>query len=295
MENTPHSLTNKKLYERCKYFGKLALSYRNRFIGLLPEVNRRKLYEQKGFSSIFEFAFKLAGLSEKQVRIALNLEKNFSDKPVLHDLFTTGRVSMNKLARVTSIATIENQEFLANQVQLLSKSAVETFVRDIKHVQEHENQNSLFKPEIEAKSLPGQSSLKLSPEVIAKLFELQNKGLDINNLILNFLKEREENIEKEKAEITAKASTMENPALAPAKKPSRYIPSQTKKLFRAIHGTKCAIAHCQKPAKTIHHTARFSLSQSHNPHYLAPLCHEHHLIAHTIDNKFLSKRRSVAS
>ncbi len=298
------NLTDEKLYERCKHFGKLALNYRNKFIGLLPEVNRRKLYEQKDFSSIFEFAKKLAGLSEEQVRIALNLEKRFSDKPVLHDLFTTGKVSVNKLARISSVVTVENQEFLANQVQLLSKSAVETFVRDIKRIQESENQNGLFEPKIEAKSLPGQDTrhsekgecafpklqnLNLSPEVISRLSELQSKGLDINELILNFLKKREQKIENETAEISAQASATENTAIATAKKTSRYIPSKTKKLLHSIHGTKCAITHCQKPAKEIHHTARFALSQTHNPNFLAPLCHEHHLIAHTIDQNFHQK------
>ncbi|MFA5821368.1 MAG: hypothetical protein WC873_04730, partial [Candidatus Gracilibacteria bacterium] len=200
------------------------------------------------------------------------------------------------LARITSIATVENQEFLGNQVQLLSKSAVETLVRDIKT----ENQNGLFEPQIEAKSLPGQEThersecapfsklqnLILSPEVIAKLSELQNKGLDVNDLILEFLKEREEEIENEKAKISA------NSALAIAKKPSRYIPAKTKRLLHSIHGTKCAITHCQKPAQTIHHTARFALSQAHNPNYLAPLCHEHHQIAHAVDWKFFAMKNN---
>lgn len=39
MEN-PEQFSDGKLYK---------------FIGLLPEVYRRKLYEKKGFSSIFEF------------------------------------------------------------------------------------------------------------------------------------------------------------------------------------------------------------------------------------------------
>jgi len=286
-----HVLSDERLYERCKYFGKLALSYRNKFTGFLPEVNRRRLFEQKGFDSIFEFAFKLSGLSEKQVRIALNLEKSFSDKPILKELFTTGKVSVNKLARITSIATVENQEFLADQVQLLSKSAVETLVRDVKFPNKNlKNQNGLFEPQIGAKSLPGQSSLNLSAEVIAKLSELQNKGLDINELILKFLKKREEEIENEKAEIIAQTLATENSALATAKKTSRYIPAKTKKLLNSIHGTKCAIAHCQKPAQTIHHTARFALSQAHNPNYLAPLCHDHHLLAHSIDQSFHQKR-----
>ncbi len=61
MEN----LTDEKLYELCKMYGARALEWRRKFIGLLPEVERRKLYRKKGFASVFEFAAKLAGVSQK--------------------------------------------------------------------------------------------------------------------------------------------------------------------------------------------------------------------------------------
>lgn len=78
--------------------------WRQKFLGLLPEVYKRRLYEKKGFGSIFEFAKKLAGVSEEQVRLVLNLEKRFEDKPILKALLVEGTVSVNKLARIVSIA-----------------------------------------------------------------------------------------------------------------------------------------------------------------------------------------------
>ncbi len=299
------ALTDKKLLELCSHYGRLALHYRRKFIGLLPEVNRRKLFQKKGFNSIFEFAFKLAGLSEAQVKLAISLDQNFSDKPILHNALTSGKASINKLVRIASVATVENQEFLATQVELLPNRALETLVRDIKvdpgnflHVQKNGEQNGLFQTKNDrgvngfdiSVSLPKLQNLKFSSEVIAKLSELQNKGLDINELILNFLKNREEKIEIEKAEISARARAKENSSLAQAKKSSRYISAQTKKLLHEIHGTKCAVPHCQKPSKEIHHTARFALANSHDPNFLAPLCDEHHLIAHAIDARFYRAR-----
>ncbi|MBI4127372.1 hypothetical protein HY463_01560, partial [Candidatus Peregrinibacteria bacterium] len=139
-----------KLLAAAILYGKNALEWRRKFVGLLPEINRRRLYERKGCVSIFEFAAKFGGLSHDQVKLALNLEERFESLPVLHGLLVNGEVSVNKLARVVSIAKPENEESLAEAVQLLSKSAVETFVRD-------EKRNGLPKPEIEAKSLPGQS------------------------------------------------------------------------------------------------------------------------------------------
>ena len=79
-------ITDEKLYELCKRFGTQARLWRQKFAGLLPEVNRRRLYEKHACSSIFEFAAKLCGMSEKQVRVALNLCESFKDKPILKGL-----------------------------------------------------------------------------------------------------------------------------------------------------------------------------------------------------------------
>ena len=47
------SLSDKELYRKCQYYGTAARAWRQKFIGLLPEVNRRRLYEKKGFDTIF--------------------------------------------------------------------------------------------------------------------------------------------------------------------------------------------------------------------------------------------------
>jgi len=164
--NNMASVSDDGLYNLCKQYGERARIWRQRFAGLLPEVSKRKLYERKGFISIFEFAKKLAGMSEEQVRLVLNIEKRFEQTPTLKTLLTSGKVSVNKLARVVSIVTPKNEKILAMQVQVLSKNAVETLVRDEKFAREnttgntsatttlYENQNGLFEPETASKSLP---------------------------------------------------------------------------------------------------------------------------------------------
>jgi hypothetical protein len=137
-------ITNEKLFHLCKKCGSQAKLWRQKFIGLLPEVNRRRLFEEKGFSSIFEFAAKLCGLSVEQVRLALNLEKRFSDKPVLKSMLENGEISINKLARVVSIATPENEEELVEKIKILPKSALDTLVRDEKFAKILELQNQNF-------------------------------------------------------------------------------------------------------------------------------------------------------
>jgi hypothetical protein len=125
-------LSDKVLLEQCVKFGREALLWRNKFRSLLPEVERRKLYLKKGWPSIYVFGKILAGLSEEQVSESLNIAGRLEDKPVLRGLLESGEVSVNKIVRVMSIATCENEGELAEQVQLLSLSAVKTLVRDVK-------------------------------------------------------------------------------------------------------------------------------------------------------------------
>lgn len=269
-------LTDKELYQLCKKYGENALHWRRKFTGLLPEVNRRRLYEKKGFTSIFEFAKKLCGLSEEQVRRVLNLEERFKDKPQLHRALIHGKVSVNKLARVVSVATPESETFWAEKAIQLPNRALETLIRDIKI----EDKDGLNKTKIVQKSVHVHRSeeLKLAPDVTEELLVMQHKGIDVNQLLREFLEKRKLEIAQEKEALS----------VMPAK--SRYIPVKIRRHLEKEHGGLCSIKSCRRPAQVIHHTQRFALSGNHNPKYLAPLCCEHHTIAHAIDAKVQVKR-----
>lgn len=320
MEN-PQKLSDKKLFHLCREFGSNAQKWRRRFEGLLPEVMRRKLYEKKKFGSIFEFAGKLAGMSHKQVSRVLQLDRKFEDKPVLQALLVKGEVSVNKLARVASIATVENQEDLAKLTKIMSNRAIETFVRDEKRAMdqgfqvegfqgagmhserfqaglEFENQDGLSEPKNDLKSVhvhslaeahvSHQSILpfvkileKLSPEIKEKLLELINKEIDLNGLIAQMLQNREAEIAAAKSEIAEENK---------AQDVSRYIPVKIKKIIKLEQGTKCSYPGCKNRAENIHHTQRFSITKNHNPFFLANACRPHHEIAHIIDRKYQEKK-----
>ena len=331
----------------------MTLEARRKFAGLLPEVYKRNLYKEKGYSSIYEFAGRLAGLSNAQVDLTLRLERKFADKPVLRRALVEGEVSINKLSRITSIATRENEQELFEKTKNLSNRAVEVFIRGVKncsldsrlrgndkeravHVQKvMENQKPMHVQNSEEK-------LNLDSDIQEKLLELQQKGIDINEFLREALKRREQEIEEKKKEIgeeeirkyrenlakskakqnskekitptrnlTKKTNKSVNPVIPEISSnktynsskilkrtipkiptPSRYLNIQIKKILQQEHGRKCSIPHCQKSAKIIHHTQRFALNPIHDPRFLAPLCKEHHEIAHKIDVKVLSSGRA---
>jgi hypothetical protein len=254
-------LTNAQLFALCQEYGANALSWRRKFMGLLPEVERRRLYEAHGFNSVFEFAARLGGISEEQVRTALNLSRSFSDKPALKALLESGEVSVHKLVRIQSVATVESADVWAEQAKILPKKTLETLARD-------------------ERGLPGQPvSLQLNESVKKRLEELQLKGLDVNALLTEFLDKREAAIEKEKTE------------LADLESAGRYMPVAVRRVLTKEHGKKCSIPGCEKPSKEIHHARRFAISRSHDPHYLAPLCREHHQLAHLVDQGYREMSR----
>ena len=294
------NLSDEKLFQLCKKYGTQTKLWRQKFIGLLPEVYRRKLFEKKGFHSIFEFAAKLAGLSHDQVCLVLNLERRFEDKPILKNLLVEGEVSITKLARVVSIATPENQEFLATKIQLLPNRALETLVRDEKvalaQIREQKNENGSPKPLFEDESLHVQTlNFEISPDVAEELNELHAKGIDVNELLREMLQKRRTEIAEKKAEIAQEISETLRHLETVAPTTSRYIPTRIKKIIRQEFGEKCSILTCRKPSTQIHHTQRFALAHSHDPRFLAPLCAEHHLIAHSVDLKFHGARTSYVN
>lgn len=169
-------MDDRTMFETFREYGAKALQYRQKCIGMLPEIYRRQIHLKQGFDSIFEFAAKFAGLSHEQVKRVLSLDEHFGDKPALKYILEKGEVSINKLARIASIATVENQEELAAMSRTLSKNALETLARDIR--QGH-------KAVVKSDFVPGHKySLKLKEEVERRLYELQEKGIDINELIL---------------------------------------------------------------------------------------------------------------
>jgi len=272
----PLIMNDSELYNLCKKYGSNALLWRRKFLGLLPEVYKRRLHEKKGFVSVFEFAAKLAGVSQEQVKRVLSLDKKFEKTPNLHAMLINGEVSVNKLARVASIATGENDEELAAQVKFLPNRAVEVFVRDFK------SENGLNKPQTEA-DFVHVHKFEVGGEAAEKLKELEAKGFDVNELLLELLKKRDQEIRAEKAEIAENLPQEQG----------RYTPVKTQKVIAKEYGTICAEPKCNKPSKVIHHTARFGMAKQHNPFFMAPLCEEHHLIAHSIDVKIHEKRREA--
>lgn len=263
-------MDNKELFEKFCFYGRAALDARNKCIGLLPEIYMRGIYLSRGYETIYEFAAKLAGVSKEQVNRVLNLERSYMDKPILHEALVQGEVSVNKLRKVVSIATVENQQEILENVKVLSVRAVETMVRDWKDSPEvSKNGHVTTQSEI------FQEELQISDAIRGELLAMQEKGIDLSVLLKKFLKNHHEELESEKNEI---AEDLPDEA-------GRYVPVAVKNILKKEFGDKCSVSGCGRPFQEIHHLLPYALVKKHDPRLMVQLCQGHHEITHAIHGK----------
>jgi len=264
-------MLDKDLLTLCRQYGRDAILLHRKFIGLLPEVNRRRLYEKEGFQSIYHFAAVLGGVSREQVNRVINKEETLKDKPICRALLIEGKVSINKFSRAPVI-TKENDAEVAKSLEVLSQKTLEIMRKDERacaRAQAESQQGQLVQP---TASVPGHK-FTLSEELLKKLDELHAQGKDVSKILLEALELRTKDIQKRKQEAASRLP----------EESGRYISKEIRGLQYEEYGKKCAYTGCTRLAEQVHHQVRFGLQSLNNPLYMVPLCAEHHKIAHAID------------
>lgn len=223
----------------------------------------------------------MGGVSREQVFLTLNLDQRLTPTPVLKQALLSGEVSINKLTRIVSIATPETQDFWINQSKLLSNRALETLIKDTKGLHVQTSNHNKTK---EIQKVEQSDELQLSSKVKERLLALQNRGLDLSQMLEELLDKREQKIQEQKRSIARQLQE---------KKPShsRYIPKKVINILQKEFGSKCAHSNCTNVSVNTHHQRRFTLDASHDPAYLVPFCKFHHEIAHAIDVRVTENRR----
>jgi hypothetical protein len=97
------------------------------------------------------------------------------------------------------------------------------------------------------------------------------------------------------AQQKAKNMQAQNQQGITLKKSSRYVSVAVQTVQEKEYGNKCSIATCHNPIDDTHHGQRLGLAQVHDPKQMAPLCKQHHQIAHTLDFSYHKIRRRRAS
>ncbi len=288
---------HKILHQKFVHYGANAKEWTRKCVLLLPEIERHRVWEQKKFGSIYEYAAKLAGMSRNTVDDALRILRKIEDKSALQKVVE--EKGLNAVRPVVVVATPETAEFWAEKAVEMSKHTLEVYVADVRagrgvnfrtgtgNTAENPQQQAISvfggvggaeASEPEAAAQQKTIVMQLDPEIADQLQKLKGRG-EWNELMKELLQLRAAKLEEQKPE--------------PLNTEARHIPAKIKKHVFARTNDTCSFPGCLRPAKILHHTPRFALEKSHDPDRLEPLCKAHERIAHhgLVQYEDLSARR----
>lgn len=243
----------KSLHDQFCRYGRNAKEWLRKCALMLPRINEKRIWEKKGFSSIHEYAGKIAGMSHYQVNDALRIVGKLSDKPALMNV--ARKKGLGAVRPVACIATAETEEMWAEKASTLNKNELEAYVRDYKS-----GPRTTFSAESEGDK-PISLSITIDPELHERLTKL--KG---NATWPEFLEELAALKEAQKPPIS--------------KTRSRHIPTAIKKHIRQRSKGICEHPNCKQRAHHFHHIDPFALKREHNTDRILHLCHAHHNLIH---------------
>ena len=283
------SLSDKDLYARCQEYGVNARIWKRRFAGLLPEVARRELHRRRGYGSIYEFAFKLAGMSSASVDKVLHLAEKLEDKPLLREQLISGSQGWSKIEKVAFIATPETDKEWAERVEKMGAYALEAFVQVKRREAFTEGANveaqthmSMAQNNFRAAQW-GTFSFPASPEIEKQLRLIKYKLEKENGVTLTFNEVMQVLLAggaPQEAQVIIQVCP-ECAARKAADVESRAIPVGVRRVLQAIYKGYCGFPGCDRPGTSLHHTKRYSLEKGHDWKSIVPLCKIHERLVHS--------------
>lgn len=246
------SLNVSELHRKFSWYGRNAREWARKCATLLPEIERERVWEVKGFGSIYEYAARLAGMSHSSVDEALRVLKKIEDKPALMEV--AEKFGISAVRPVAVVATVETAEFWAEKASEMSKHTLQAYVNEIK-----------IQPGLEIMPEKVDLHAEVSRELAEKLVKLKGQG-EWEKLFEEFLNMREKMLAQEKPEekITA----------------SRHIPVEIERFVMRRSRGQCEFPRCQKKYSILHHTQRFALEHVHDPSRIVALCKAHERMVH---------------
>ncbi|MFH1720616.1 MAG: hypothetical protein ABH856_03355, partial [Patescibacteria group bacterium] len=160
------------LHKQFIEYGANAKKWTRKCVLLLPEIERHRVWKKKGFSSIYEYAAKLAGMSHNTVDDALRILRKIEDKPALRKVVE--EKGIGAVRPIVTIATQETAGFWAEKAREMSKNTLEVYIQEFRGLSRPRTKSEPVKdPSAPAAAAEKVSiSMDLDPEIADKLEKL---------------------------------------------------------------------------------------------------------------------------
>jgi len=234
-------MTDQEIHIQFSRLGKQSNHWKHQCKLMLPEIVKRQIWKKKGYSSLFEYAAKLAGLSRATVNESLWILRKLENKPRLKKVAIDK--GLTRVRPIIAIATEENDEELAKKARQMSKASLEQYRKGI---------------------TPG-NKVRISIELNRTLVEKLKKLGDIEETLSKLINAIPIPDESEPEVVRTS---------------SRHIPVRIKRAVLKRTHHQCAYPGCTKKSTSLHHTQRFALEKVHDTKRLHALCTAHERLAH---------------
>lgn len=124
------SKKEKAIHDQFSKYGANAKEWMKKCVLMLPLIESERIWEKKGFGSIYEYAAKIAGMSRHKVKDSLRILRRIADKPALMEVAELK--GLNAVRPVATIASRENDVFWAGKAAEMGKNTLVAFVKDFK-------------------------------------------------------------------------------------------------------------------------------------------------------------------
>ncbi len=95
----------------------------------LLELDRRRLYETRGFSSIGDYAMELVGVKPRKAQYLVFIASRLEKLPRIREAFDAGELPWTKAREIVSVATPETEAEWLAKARALSNRDLEKEVR----------------------------------------------------------------------------------------------------------------------------------------------------------------------
>ena len=112
-----------KIHKEFSALGKSRRECTNALLSLLPEIDRDKIWQKAGFSSIYEYALRLAGLSTRLVNKALKIDQKLAEMPELKSLIKSQGLS--KIEIISRVASKDTEKFWCEKARTMTRDGLQ--------------------------------------------------------------------------------------------------------------------------------------------------------------------------
>lgn len=125
-------LNNRKLMEGIKHLASQERKAQALFLAHLAEVDRRKLYAESGYSSLYKYLTQELNFTEGSACKRMQVAKTAKKYPIIYSLLEEGKIHMEAISLLTPLLTEENHKDILNKATFKTKREIEKLVATLK-------------------------------------------------------------------------------------------------------------------------------------------------------------------